>query len=79
MLIMWIQLFRVLVVSDTLAFYLRLVGELVYEMLPFAMIFGISILMCTNLLFLSQSQMMWDECGLMSAEGKCEVDKMIPI
>ena len=59
MLIMWIQLFRVLIIFDVLAFYLRLIVQLAKEMWPFAIVFGVSILMCTNLFFLAQSDLMW--------------------
>ena len=54
--VMWIQLMKVLTIFDFFAGYLRLTTELIKTVWPFVILFGVIILMFSNVMYIFYSR-----------------------
>ena len=52
MALMWVQIFRLLVLYDKLAYYINMILELLKDISPFLILLGLSILMFANIQYI---------------------------
>ena len=60
MAIMWIQIFRMLVIYESYAFYLRLVTELMKDMAPFIILFAVTVFMFSNIFYIFHAELIYN-------------------